>query len=237
MVDVFARLVAIALGAGCGRIGFADSAIAWSDTSTAAVPSIGELGVAIPAPRCERDDVAIAVIAMGSTGSPTMAVVMPPDGWTLVRRLDHDNDTLLAVYSHPVGASEPADYTWSWDYKIEGVAWISCYAGVDVASPVMTEAGQVEADEGPGYTAPAVTADAPATLLVTYVSHCSSATPQTTWDAPEAATVRASLRNDNTRSGLGVELAIGPGPTGDLTATTSQTQDYALVHALVLRSR
>ena len=211
--------------------------IEWKSTTTANVPSaMAAMSITVAHPACAIGNVFVAAVAMGTTGAATSPVLTPPQGWTLVRRLDHGNDTALAIYWHVAAAGEPASYTWQLTTSIEGVAWISCYANVDTAIPIDVEQGAVLASVGPGYVAPSVITTLPETMaVVTFVSHAPTPVP-TTWMAPTGTMQRVDINNGTTRSGTsGDRLFAHTGATGAFASTASAAQDYALVESLALR--
>lgn len=210
--------------------------ITWKATTTATIPDVGATSVTVTAPACASGDVLVGTIAMGRTGSPQVATFTPPAGWTLVDRIDRNKDSSLLVYWHVAGSGEPLTYTWQFTPQIEGVAWVSCYANVDTATPIDAERGLVISTVGPSYAAPSITTTSANTMLVAaWVTH-DNATP-TTWTAPSNTTIRANLDNGTSRSGLGIDAPVAAiGPTGTHTATASVTQDYAIVDVLALKA-
>ncbi len=210
--------------------------IAWQGTTTATVPQAGAASVTIARPTCATGDVMLAMVAMGNSGSAAMPTFLAPPGWTLVRRLDHDNDTTLLVYWHAAVALEPTTYTWGFSAMIEGVAWISCYANVDVNVPIDAESGDVDPSVGPAYSTPSITTTSANTMLVASFASHNTTGGINAWSPPAGTNVRANLNNGTTRSGLGVdELISAAGPTSVLTATVSVPEDYALVDLLALK--
>jgi hypothetical protein len=212
-------------------------AIAWVSATTATVlRGAPAMSVTVAQPTCATSNVMVAAIAMGNTGAATNPVFTPPTGWTLVRRSDHGNDTALLVYWHTAGAAEPATYTWQFTTLIEGVAWISCYANVDPTTPIDVEQGGVVATTGPDYAAPSITPTTANTMLVlTYIAHAPTATG-TTWTPPALTNQRVNFNNGTSRSGTSADQLLGAAnPTGALSATASEAQDYAIVESLALR--
>jgi hypothetical protein len=213
------------------------SVIAWKSTTTANVPAAMQaMSITVPHPACAVGNVFVAAIAMGTTAAVASPVFTPPVGWTLVRRLDHGNDTALVMYWHVAAAGEPASYTWQITTAIEGVGWISCYTHVDTITPIDVEDGAVLASVGPSYAAPSVTTTvADAMVVATFVSHAPTNVP-TTWTAPIGTTQRVDINNGTTRSGTnGDHLFAHAGATGVIASTASAAQDYAIVETLALR--
>jgi hypothetical protein len=217
----------------------APGAITWRATTTQTVPGdqpVSSLTLSRPA-TAAAGDVLIAGIAMGFSGAPTTPVFTPPQGWTLVRRIDDATLTTLAIYWHAQAASEPASYTWSFDMQLEGVAWMSDYAGVDTTTPFTSEDGGVVATMGTSYSTPKIqTTAANALVLATFTSHCcSTGSSIPMWNGPMGMVVRANLNNDSTRAALAAEVLVAaPGNAGPYTATVNVPQDYALTDLLAL---
>ena len=204
-----------------------------SKTQSTVLMATPAASITVAHPTCPAGDVMIAAVAMGSTGSAAAPVFTPPTGWTLVKRLDRNNDTALAVYWHAAGAAEPMSYTWTLSTMIEGVAWISCYANVDAAAPIEAQMGLVIETTGPAYTTPAITTTIGYSMIVaTFATHAAAAT---TW-LPTGMTERVDVNNTTTRSGEGTEhLVPTAGSPAAYTSTASSAQDYALVHVLALK--
>jgi RHS repeat-associated protein len=87
-----------------------------------------------------QNDVMIASIAV----RPSSASITPPSGWTLVSREDQNTGTTnsLAVYRKVAGASEPADYTWTFSTSTGAAGGIQSFSGVDTSNPIDVHDGQ-----------------------------------------------------------------------------------------------
>lgn len=194
--------------------------------------------VTIPHPACPTGGVMLAVIAFGQSGATAQPAIIAPNGWTLVRRLNHALDATLAVYVHVVAVIEPPQHTWSFTTTIEGVSWIACYANVDTANPIVDANGAVNAGGGPAYPLPSVNPDVPNTMLVGIVVGHGPGSPVTTWTAPAGAIERVDVQNMTTRSGTMTErLDPSTGATAMLDETASQAQDFAILEVLALRPK
>jgi hypothetical protein len=213
--------------------------ITWRDTTTTFILADQpeqRMQLSRP-PMAAPGDVLIAGIAMGDSEAPTTPVYTPPTGWSLVRRLDEGAAASLAIYWHAVTGSEPSMYTWTFETKLEGVAWLSDYAGVDTATPYERENGSVIDAMGTSYATPTITTTAPNSLvLASFAGHCcedKSDIPM--WIGPSGMEVRANLNDDSTGSGLAAELPLAAqGSAGPYTARINVTQDYALTHVMAL---
>jgi hypothetical protein len=99
------------------------------------------------------NDVLLAQITVrGGTGTTITA----PAGWTLVRRDDSTTTLAQAVFVLVAGASEPADYTWTFSPSQKASGGIIAYSGVNAAAPVNVHGGQANASST-SVTAPSVT--------------------------------------------------------------------------------
>ena len=62
------------------------------------------------------------------------ATITPPAGWTL-HSSNGVGNTALFTYRRTAGASEPANYTWTFSASVTATAWEGSWIGVDTASP------------------------------------------------------------------------------------------------------
>jgi hypothetical protein len=124
--------------------------IAHRASSFAANATATTLG--IPAPvGAKSGDVEVAAIAV--RGNPTITA---PTGWTLVRSDVNSTTMKQAVYTHVVGATEPATYTWTLSSSQAAAGGIQAYSGVSTVTPVDVHGGQFNASSA-SVTAPAIT--------------------------------------------------------------------------------
>ena len=79
-------------------------------------------------------DVLIASVAV----RPSSAVITPPAGWTLVRRLDNpgSSSNSLAVFHKAALTVEPASYVWDVPGATFSVGGIQAFSGIDTANPI-----------------------------------------------------------------------------------------------------
>lgn len=168
---------------------------------------------------------------------PSTAVITPPGGWTLVRRIDNatGNTNSLAVYSRVAAVAEPANHTWAFSASTGSAGGISAFRGVDNSSPIHVENGQ-STSSSLTHSAPSVTTTTSNTMLVTSHSFSTSAT----WTPPAGMTEafeRASLAVPNS-GGISIEgsyvLKGATGATGTKSAVASNDDDTGNAHILAL---
>ena len=116
------------------------SVITFRGSTSAGAPS-GTLTLTIHRPSgTAAGDVMIASIAV----RPDTAAITAPANWTLVRRIDNTNVNAnsVAVYYKVAGASEPANYTWTFSTSTGSAGGIHTFSGVDTGNPIDVEGGQ-----------------------------------------------------------------------------------------------
>ncbi|MDH3498808.1 MAG: Ig-like domain-containing protein, partial [Acidimicrobiia bacterium] len=147
-------------------------------------------------------------------------VFTPPAGWNLIREDDYIGNSVAQVLFYRVAtASEPADYTFTFDKSEDNVGSIAVFSGVDTANPIDAHGGQMALSGNP--IAPSITTTVANTLLVGFfgVDEIVTFTPPTgmteLWDY-----------NTGTKPSISAadETFAGPGATGTRTATPSATQ-------------
>jgi hypothetical protein len=142
----------------------------------------GVLTLTISKPAGTRvDDLMVASIGV----RPDTAVITPPSGWTLVRRTNNANPNAnsLATYWKAAGATEPANYAWTFDTSTGSAGGILAFSGVEQSNPINIENGQNTAN-GLTHAAPSVTTTVADTMIVTSHSFSSSET----WTPPTSMT-------------------------------------------------
>jgi hypothetical protein len=98
--------------------------------TTTSVSTAAVTDVTIPKPSdAGTGDVLIAQITADSGPSAT-----PPSGWTAVTSRTVSTSAKLFVYSHVVGSSEPANYTWTLSTAVKWNAGIANFHGVNTTS-------------------------------------------------------------------------------------------------------
>ncbi len=185
-----------------------------SASSAASVP-VTSITVAKPA-GVTTNDVLLGVVSARST--PT---ITPPSGWTLVRSDVNGTSITQAVYSHVAGASEPSNYTWTFNAPVTtAIGTIDAYSGVSTATPVDVSGGQTNASST-SVTAPSVTTTVANDMVVGFFGTSNDAT----FTPPSGMTERSDIL-DHTTSDLAVETAdvvkTSAGATGTKVATASK---------------
>ncbi len=179
-------------------------------------------------------DVMVASIAF----RPETAVVTPPAGWTLVRRVDNGNATgnSLAIYWKAADTTEPASYNWTLNTSTGSTGSILTFINVDNANPIDVENGQNTAYDVT-HSAPSVTTTAADEMIVTTHAFSSGAT----WTPPAGMTELVDISSETVPNCCGMSLEVNfaaqpaAGATGVLTATASNDGDVGNTHTLALR--
>lgn len=189
-----------------------------------------------------QNHVMIASVAV----RPHTVTVTPPSGWTQVRRIDNTVSTTnsLIVYRKVAGAGEPANYTWTLSAHTGAVGNIASFSGVDTASPVNVENGQVWTGAvnmtAFNVVAPSVTTTVAGTMLVTSYAISSSGTSGSAWTPPAGMTEAADISSESGTTGESIEVSYAvqaaAGATGTKTATVAGHDDGdAGAHILALK--
>lgn len=167
-----------------------------------------EVTVSVPAGTQDGDYMVALVTANDGTG------ITPPVGWTLVREDLFTTTSGVAMWVYErVAASEPADYTWSWDASHWHFVAIVTWRGYDPigASAHREAAGVTEID------LPSLVAQ-PGDLLLAFGFHWGTATKE--WDSDDLTEIvnlpRAIIAAYEVQAG-------GPTPEYTLTASSSGT--------------
>jgi hypothetical protein len=159
-------------------------------------------------------EVLIASLAVTVPGS---VAIVPPPGWTLVRR-DSDDGTgdplSLATYRRVITPLEPPAYTWSWSGSppAEAAGGLLAYRGAAATATIEDANGRFTANTN-FFAAPSVTTSMPDELLVGLFG--STGTAGLTPDSLEELFDEVA---EGTTSGVELEgseaVAPEPGPTG-----------------------
>jgi peptidase C25-like protein len=183
------------------------------------VPAIATNATVSYPPNTVQDDVMIASIGF----RPNTSVVTPPAGWTLIRRTNNATGSVnsLATYYHVTTASEPQNYTWSFDTTTGVAASIVSFSGVDTGNPINVELG-VTTVSGLTHVAPTVTTTVAKAMIVTTHSFSSAAN----WNpAPAGLTEAVDVASLAPPNVLGESMEVNygikatAGATGTYTAT------------------
>ena len=210
------------------------SVITFRGSTSAGAPS-GTLSLTINKPSgTAAGDVMIASIAV----RPNTAAITVPAGWTPVRRIDNANANAnsLAVYYKVAGASEPANYTWTFSTSTGSAGGIHTFSGVDTGNPIDVEGGQNTAS-GLTHATPGVTTTVTNTMLVTSHAFSSSAT----WTPPGGMTEAFDVASETVPNAAGISIEgnyvtqAAAGATGTKTATASNDVDVGNTHILALK--
>ncbi|MEK9138942.1 MAG: hypothetical protein AAB393_17620, partial [Bacteroidota bacterium] len=180
-------------------------------------------------------DVMIAAIGV----RPNTATITAPSGWTLIRRKNQSSSTAnsQAIYRKTAGASEPANYTWSFNTSTGSAGGIMTFSGVDATVPINVENGRATAS-GLTHATPSVTTTVNGAMLVTAHSFASSAT----WTPPTGMTEAVDVASNAAPNsgGLSIEMnyVLQPtaGATGTKTATASANADAGVAQIVAMRA-
>jgi hypothetical protein len=169
---------------------------------------------------------------------PNTAVVTPPAGWALIRRLDNGGGSpnSLAIYGKVATISEPASYTWTFNTSTGSAGGIQSFTGADLTNPFDGDnaASTVSALT---HTAPGMTTTAANDMIVTTHSFASGAT----WTRPTGMTEAFDVSSTTVPDALGISVLgsytvqAAVGATGNKTATASNDADTGNAHILAIR--
>jgi hypothetical protein len=130
--------------------------------SSATQKSQDSLTIIKPAGTVENDVMLANIYAVGAS-TPT---ITPPSGWTLIiSTVGSASNSRLSTYYKVAGASEPANYQWTFSGGQTNQGGISTYYGVNTADPIDVYGGQANT-ASISYTAPSVTTTVANTTLV-----------------------------------------------------------------------
>ncbi|WP_172597561.1 LamG domain-containing protein [Sulfuriflexus mobilis] len=199
-------------------------------------PLVSAAGLAINVPTGTiRDDVMIASVA----ARPASITITAPAGWTLIRKVTQPNanSSVLETYYRVAGASEPADYTWTFSAAgFTGAAGgIASFSGVDTATPIDAELGN-PTPNGTTHTAPDITTTQDGGMLVTTHEFTSSRM----WTPPAGMTeaVDVSSLPPNNAIGIAMEINYEARPTasatGPRTASVGGNADVGATQSISL---
>ena len=169
-------------------------------SSGSAATGVLTLTINVP-PGTTTNDAMVASIAI----RPSTAVITPPAGWALVRRMDNGASNSLAIYGKVATASEPASYSWTFSASTGSAGGIRSFSGVDMTTPLDVENGAATASSL-NHAAPSVTTTSANDMIVTSHSFASSATWTTPAGMTEAFDVASNAVPDATRYIGGREL-------------------------------
>ncbi len=183
-------------------------------------------------------DVMVATITV--SGVPALTV---PTGWNLVEASVTTNTTLeMGVWTRVAGASEGANYTWSWTGTQRAAGTIVAYTGVD-NSTVVDNSGAAHSKNTGTSAAPSTatfTTTSANTVLVasfadtTNASNFAVASAATAgaFDSELTETASNSVTTPNVDTSVDVKAWSGSGATGAVSTTSTNTAWIAQAFAL-----
>lgn len=225
-------LQAVAAATGVKTATAAGSADAGNTHILALKPANVNLTITTPTGTAAGD---VLIAAIGFNNST--AVVTPPAGWTLVRRMNNASTTSnsLAVFRRNAVAGEPGSHAFAVAGGAFLVGGIQAFSGVDPANPIDVENGQTTAS-ATAHDAPSVTTTTANAMLVTSHTFASSNTwtPQAglteSYDRPSGAT---SATGQSITGGRQLQAAAGA--SGTKRSTAAGGADVGNAHVLALR--
>ena len=127
------------------------SAITYETFSERQVSSDSNTTIVIPKPSgTAQGDLLIAAVATDESSTP-----FPANGWTPIDCTAYGTAVTLGAWRKIAGASEPANYTFTWTGGQKAYGWIMRFTGYDAANPINTSATADQTSSTP--TSPAVT--------------------------------------------------------------------------------
>jgi RHS repeat-associated protein len=184
-------------------------------TSAASVP-ITSITVGKPAGVTTND------LLLGAITVRSNLAITPPAGWTLVRSDASGTTITQAIYRKVAGASEPANYTWTFAGPVTGtVGAIVAYSGVNTTTPVDVSGGQANASSA-SVTAPSVTTTVANDMLVGFFGTANDATFTPPSGMTERSDILAHTASDSSAESADVVKATA-GATGTKVATASKS--------------
>jgi hypothetical protein len=207
------------------------AAIAFRSSAVADNTATGDTSFTVNKPAgVVQYDVMVAQITFNGGNS---VGITEPSNWILANRKNNGNVLSQAIYWKVAGASEPADYTWTFDVSKKASGGILAYSGVDNTTPLdvaaLSDAGNDDSLEAPGLT----TTTGGAQLLTFYgienVSTLSQPTGMTErYEHPNALALLPTSSADD-------EPRPSAGPTLSRTSTASLAEDW-VAQSLALRN-
>ncbi|MCA8973096.1 MAG: hypothetical protein KDC98_00165, partial [Planctomycetes bacterium] len=162
----------------------------------------------------------------------------PAAAWTLVRRLDNGspNTNSLAIYRRVASAAEPASHSWTFSLTTGSAGGIAAFVGVDSATPIDVEDGQLTAS-ALTHTAPSLTMTTARCMLFSAYGFASASV----WTPAPGMTAAINVASVTPESAAGIsicgsyELLVAAGATGTRTATATSGADVGNAAAVALR--
>jgi MSHA pilin protein MshD len=210
-------------------------AIAFRAAASAAANS-GVLTLAINKPTgTVQGDVMVAAIGF----RPATATVTPPSGWTLVRSVQNNSGSgppAVNVYRKVAGASEPANYAWTFSSSTGTAGGIQTFSGVDTTTPVDVEDGAPTA-AAYAHTTPSIVTTVANTMLVTsyFTGNRDLWANPPTWGGTEGFQARAGGSPAMAEGSFALQAAIGATGTKTQTDLGPDSADTGAAHILALK--
>jgi hypothetical protein len=195
-------------------------------------PRAVNLSLTTPA-SAQPDDVMVAAVGFSNYS----AAIVPPAGWTLVRRVNNSAATsnALAVYLRKAQAGEPASHAWAISGGTFLVGGIQAFSGVDTTTPIDVENG-LTTPSATAHDTPSISTTDANRMLVTAHTYASSQT----W-TPQAGLTEGFDRPSGANSATGQSIAGGyqlqaaAGASGAKRSTAGGSADVGNTHILALR--
>jgi flagellar basal-body rod protein FlgG len=154
------------------------------------------------------------VMAIAARGAPTMTA---PTGWTLVRRDANGTTMVQAVYTHVVGASEPASYTVTLGSAQKAAGGIVGYVGVDTSGGTgVDQVSGAAGASGTSISAPSVTPTAATDTVAAFWATANG----TTLTADATTSARWQSVSSGGTGGTTARVTVG---AGDFTVAADGT--------------
>ncbi|MCA1628325.1 MAG: fibronectin type III domain-containing protein, partial [Acidobacteria bacterium] len=173
------------------------------------------------------------IAALWVRGASAYGTITPPGGWTLIRNENWAGTDAVITYYKLAGASEPANYTWTFSTSEQLQGGIAAYYNVDQSAPVNVSAGRQAIYLETNIPAPSVTPTVSNTLLLCFFGSYSpgSFTP------PSGMTERWDLSNAATNNSFSAadQIHVGTNATGTRTATHDGTPNYWITQTVALK--
>ncbi len=193
-------------------------AIAFRSSSIASANEVASLTITKPAGTV-ADDLLLVKLSFVPDGAPP--VITYPAGWTEIRKDGVTNGEIVQAVARKVaGASEPANYVFTWTTTSDVTGAMHAYSGEDTTTPIDVHGGQKNASSV-SVTAPSVTTTVADTMLVGFFGL--QGNTARTFTPPTGMTERTDGGTTGALGGIWAETAdqpfVGPGATGTRVAT------------------
>ena len=185
--------------------------------------------LSIPMP----EGVASGDVLLASVDALGKADMSPPAGWALVERNSNGATLTKATYVHVASSSEPASYAWRFSKPTVSAATILAFRGVEAARPIADAAGRAN-PESDSLIAPAVSTDAPGTMLVGLYSVATSTRVKPPDGMTERSEISAGSADPSLTQEVATETRSAVGSTGKKVAF-AETAARSVAQLIALR--